>query len=364
MNVTPPSPANPHDSEPAGKPRPIISVVVLNYNGAMWLPRCFESLAAQSCFARIEIIIVDNNSPDGSGRTAAEWVRGISNGKMLQNPTNLFFCEANNKGSELATGEFLLFLNNDLWLEPDCLETLYRETKAAQADVATPLVLNYHDNSFQSLGGSGFDLFGLANSCERLETTRKIFCACGCSLLIKTDLFKKIGGFDAKLLMYADEVDLSWRAWIAGGKIVGVPAARLHHRGAAAVNPKGETQLVESRTTDTKRFLANRNNLLVLLKNSRSLLLLLVIPHLLLLLAEACVSLILVRRWSFVRKSYLGAVADTFRMMSHVRQCRRDIRGFRQRGDGWMLRFLKFKPSRWEEIQRLFSAGVPKVDAS
>lgn len=346
------------------KPPPLISVILLNYNGAQWLSRCFESLAAQTFFSRIEIIVVDNNSPDGSGRTCAEWVQGLANGRMLQNETNLYFCEANNQGAELATGEFLLFLNNDLWLEADCLEKLYQETKAAQADAATPLVLNYSDNTYQSLGGPGLDVFGLATPDGPFPNTREIFCACGCSLLIKADLFKKIGGYDSELLMYADEVDLSWRVWIAGGKIVGVPAARLHHRGAAAVNPKGETEMVEARTSETKRFLANRNNLLVILKNSGSILLLVLIPHLLLLLTEAVVSLILVRRWSFVRKSYGGAVAGAFRMSNHVRACRRQNRQFRQRSDFWMLRFLKLKPSRWEDVRRLFSGGIPKVDAS
>jgi len=346
------------------KPTPLISVIVLNYNGAQWLPRCFESLAAQTIFSQIEIIMVDNNSPDGSGQTAAQWVQNLANGRMLQNKTNLYFCEANNKGAELATGEFLLFLNNDLWLEPDCLEKLYHETKSAQADAATPLVLNYSDDSFQSLGGPGLDIFGLATPFSQFQNTREIFCACGCSLLIKTDLFKKIGGYDNALLMYADELDLSWRVWLAGGKIVAAPSARLHHRGAAAVNPKGETQMVEARTSETKRFLANRNNLLVILKNSKNIMLLLVIPHLLLLLAEACISLLLVRRWSFVRKSYIGAVAEAFQMSSHVRECWRRNQTFRQRSDFWMLRFLRLKPSRWGDVKRMFSGGIPKVDAS
>ena len=343
---------------------PLISVIVLNYNGAQWLSRCFDSLAAQTFFSRIEIIVVDNNSPDGSGRTAARWVQGIANGQMLQNQTNLYFCEANNQGASLATGEFLLFLNNDLWLEPDCLEKLYQETKAAQADAATPRVLNYNDDSFQSLGVLGMDFFGVLTPCDSFQQTREIFCACGCSMLIKSSVFHKVGGYDANLLMYSDEVDLSWRVWIAGGKIVGVPAARLHHRGAAAVNPKGETQIVESRTSETKRFLVNRNNLLIIMKNSQHILLLLLISHLLLLLAEAAVSLILVRRWSFVRKSYFGAVVEAFRMLKHVGDCRRRIRGFRQRSDFWMLRFLKLKPGRWRELVRLCTVGIPKVDAS
>ena len=116
--------------------------------------------------------MVDNNSPDGSGQMAAHWAQGLANGRMLQNETNLYFCEANNRGAELATGEFLLFLNNDLWLEADCLEKLYQETKAAQADAATPLVLNYNDDTFQGLGGPGLDVFGLATAGRFVSKTR------------------------------------------------------------------------------------------------------------------------------------------------------------------------------------------------
>jgi GT2 family glycosyltransferase len=193
--------------------------------------------------------------------------------------------------------------------------------------------------------------------------TQETFAAPGCSLLVKKELFDKIGGFPPELLIYADETDLSWRVWIAGGKVVAVPSARLHHRGAAVVNPEGKTKTVESRTTDFKRFLANRNGILFLMKNGQHVLLLLLIPHLLLLLAEAGVGLVLTRRWSYIRKSYLSAISEAFQMRDHVRQWRRRIRGFRQRGDFWMLRFLRLKPGRWAEVKRLFKYGPPKVDA-
>ena len=120
--------------------------------------------------------------------------------------------------------------------------------------------------------------------------------------------------------------------------------------------------MVESRTSETKRFLANRNGLLLLLKNAQHVLLLLVIPHLFLLGFEALVSLLLVRRWSYVRQSYVRAVPACWAMRAHVRDWRRRIRGFRQRGDFQMLRFLRFKPSRWTDFTKLLHWGVPKVD--
>ncbi len=342
---------------------PKISVVILNYNGQQWLERCFESLERQTIFPALEVIFSDNKSSDGSDQYAAAWLEKTGRGRVVQNGANLYYCGANNNGAAAATGEFLLFLNNDTWLEPDCLEKLYDETVKAGADAAAPMVLDYTSDNYQGGGESCVDWFGIPTGGPAATSVIETFASPGCSLFVRTETFRKIGGFPPELLIYADETDVSWRVWISGGKIVCVPNARVHHRGAAVVNPEGKTVAVESRTSETKRFLANRNGILLLMKNGQHLLLLLLIPHLLLLLAEALVSLILVRRWSYVRKSYLSAIAAAFGMHQHVREWRKRISGFRQRGDFWMLRFLRLKPSRWDEVMRLFKFGAPKVDA-
>jgi GT2 family glycosyltransferase len=344
--------------------QPLVSVVVLNYNGKQWLPRCFESLERQTVFDRMEVILTDNSSSDDSVAFTDAWLtRTHARGRVVQNGANLFYCGANNNGAAVATGEFLLFLNNDTWLEPDCLEKLCEQVTQAGADGGAPLVMDYDDNAYQSGGDTGIDLFGVGVGGPPFDRVMPTFASPGCSLLVRNELFRKIGGFAPELLIYCDESDLAWRVWIAGGKIVSVPTARLHHRGAAVVNPHGNTKTLESRTSETKRFLTNRNGLLFLLKNSQHILLLLVIPHLLLLLSESVVSLLLVRRWSYVRKSYLSAIADVFRMRGHILEWRRRIRGFRKRGDFYILRFLRLKPNRWWEVKRMFRFGPSKVDA-
>lgn len=343
--------------------QPKISVVILNYQGRAWLPRCFESLETQTIIRDVEVIVADNKSSDGSDQMAEEWIARVGRGRFVQNGANLYFCEGNNRGAAAATGEYLLFLNNDAWLEPDCLERLYAGVAASGAAAAAPRVMDYEDDAFQTFGGSGFDIFGIGLSQRPTPDSVEIFAAPGCSLLISAAIFRKIGGFDPTFLMYGDESDLCWRVWIAGGRIVTIPGARVHHRGAADVNPAGETKVVEYRTSETKRYLTNRNGILGILKNSQHILLLLLVPHLLLLALEACACFALVRRWSFIRKSYLGAVADAFGMWPHVRAWRRRIKAFRARGDFGMLRFLKCEFGRWSEIRRLFRAGPPKVDA-
>jgi GT2 family glycosyltransferase len=342
----------------------LVSVIVLNYNGARWLERCLNSLRGQTIAAQIEVIVADNVSTDGSERLAQQLLEGWPGARFIQHGHNLGYCEGNNRAADAATGEYLLFLNNDTWLEPNCLEVLLAEVRRARAAAAGPLILNYEDDSFQSLGAFGFDIFGLASTRAAAGQTREVLMPEGCAYLVRRDLFQQLGGFDREFFMFADEFDLSWRVWVSGQRAIAVPSARLHHRGAAQVNPAGGAAAVEFRTSDTKRFYANRNSLLALLKSARHILLLLVPMQLCLLAVEALVALVLVRRWAFVRRAYLGAVADCWRLRGHVFAERKRIRQFRRRGDLFMLRFLRLRLNRWDELQRVRRQGVPKVTPS
>ena len=341
---------------------PLLSVIILNYNGAAWLGRCLDSLRHQTLFDQLEIIVADNASPDGSEKLAAGLMDGWRNGRTLQHGSNLGYAEGNNRAALQARGHYLFFLNSDTWLEPACLERLLQETQAAAAPAAAPLVVNYVDGALQSAGSGGFDIFGLLSSASGRLERRDIFVAEGCALLIEREWFAKLGGFDPRFFMYADEYDLCWRLWAASGRVILAPSARLHHRGAAAVNPRGGQDVLEARTSDTKRYYANRNNLVVLLKNSQHLLLLLVPLQLLLLTVEALFLWVWTGRWSHVRRAYAEALADCWRLRPHILAERRRLRSLRQHGDFWMLRFLRGRLNRWRELRRFRRFGLPKVD--
>jgi len=349
-------------------PNPLVTVVISNKNGVQWLPRCLESVRRQTIAEQIEIVFVDNVSTDESVPLARKLLSGFPQASIIENKEDLGFTGGMNTGAFAAKGDSVFLLSNDTWLEDDCLEQLVRVVTEHNAAAAMPLVMDYGDDAIQTIGADGLDFFGLPSvtwpppARIRGETT-DIFLVAGCGYWARTDVFKKVGGFDEGQFMFAEEVDLSWRVWIAGGRLLRVPASRMHHRGAAGVNPAGETKMVESRTSETKRYLANRNNILVLLKNSQHILLVLLIPQLLLLLAEALVSLVLTRRWGYVRKSYFKAIGDAFRMLPHVREWRERIKAFRQRSDFAMLRYLRLRPGRWEDVKNLFKLGMPKVDA-
>src|SRR5260221_631611 len=92
---------------------PGLSVIVLNFNGARWIERCLKSIASQTIFNEIQVIVADNRSEDGSDRRAAELIARWSNGIFIQHHANLGFCEGNNSAAQNARGEYLFFLNND-----------------------------------------------------------------------------------------------------------------------------------------------------------------------------------------------------------------------------------------------------------
>ncbi len=343
---------------------PIVSVIVLNRNGAGWLPQCFKSIKDQTLGDQIQTIMVDNDSSDDSVAVARNCLEKLPSGALVRNPIGLGYCGGNNSGIMAANGKYALFINNDAWMEPNCVEKLVDLAQRTGAAAVTPWVLNYADNTHQDFGFVGFDLFGLSVSSPPPLAEQEIFIASGCCYFVELAAFRQVGMFDSEFFMYSDEVDLSWRLWIAGHKIVGGPDARVHHRGAAGVNPAGGVKAQELRTTDEKRFLNNRNCLLTILKNGKHILLLTLIPQVLLLLAETMVGCVLLRRLSFAKTTFIAALRDCWRLRHHVRNERKKIAAYRQHSDFWMLQFFKWRLNRWDEINRIRKFGLPRVDAN
>ena len=339
-----------------------MSVVILNYNGATWMARCIESLTQQTIFPHMEIVVADNTSTDGSDRLAEKLLAELPNGLFIQNGCNPGFGAGSNMAVKRTTGRYLFFLNPDVWLEPDCLDQLYRNAEEKRAAVAGLLILDYENDNFQSRGAEGFDLFGWIVAPKPGDAPATLFVAVG-FYFIRRDTFEHVGGYDGAYFLYGEELDLSWRVWAAGETIIHVPAARLHHRGAAAVNPEGGTKLIELRTNHSKRFYANRNHLMTISKDAQNILLLLLLPALALMLAEGLLGALMLRRWGFYKDTCWAAIREWWKLRGHIFAERRNIRAFRRRGDLFMLRFFRWRLNRLEEVQRVRKLGLPKVDA-
>src|ERR1017187_296517 len=108
--------------------QPLVSIVVLNCNGAGWLPKCFETIKAQTILGQIEAIMVDNNSTDDSVAVARRLLADFPCARIVRNSADLGFCEGNNSGARAANGRYLFFLNNDTWMETDCMERVIAGT--------------------------------------------------------------------------------------------------------------------------------------------------------------------------------------------------------------------------------------------
>lgn len=337
-----------------------VTVQIVCHNDGKWLPRCLESLKQQTIFDRIEIILADNASQDGTDRLAEELIQGWSNARLLRTGGDNGFCVAHNRAADLARGQYLYLFSTDTWLEPDCLEQLYMACERTCADGAGALMLEYQDNSIQAKGSHGFDIFGNPVSPARHREPQPMFCIAG-FYFIRRESYFRLGRLDERFFMYGEELDLSWRIWLSGGLLIPVMSARVHHRGAAGVNPAGDVRTLENRTSVQKRFLANRNNLLIIAKNCQHLLLLLLPLCGLLMLMEAMVTMLMTRRVAVARETCWRALTSFISMQKHVREERKRIKSYRERSDFWMLRFLKLGFGRSHELRAILRKGFPKI---
>jgi hypothetical protein len=116
---------------------------------------------------------------------------------------------------------------------------------------------------------------------------------------------------------------------------------------------------VENRTNETKRFYANRNQLLVIFKNAQFLLLVLALSQTMLIIAEAVVGTCLARRPSFFYWALLKPITGCWRLRRHIFEQRKKNNLIRQHGDWWILRrFFRLGFGRWTDVKRLFQFGV------
>lgn len=332
---------------------PLVSVIIVNYNCKKWLDRFFPSLRAQTIFDRAEFVIVDNTSTDGSAEICQKEMASWPNGVFLPTGGNYGFGGGSNRGAAIARGKYFLFLNPDVRLEPDCLEELVTKAETIPTKAASPLVLDYDSNDIQAQGAVGFDMFGCMVS-PGATVMQSLPFAGGTFPFTRRELFEQIGGFDEEFFLFNEEMDLCWRIWLSGESISQIVSAKIHHQGASS----GEGG-AKNRTSEMKRFYANRNQLLTILKDANCLLLLLAITQSTLLMFEGLAGSVLARRFSVLRWSFLKPISDCWRLRKHVAAERRRIKKFRRRGDLWIFRrFFRFTIGRWVDVKRLFKFGA------
>ncbi len=223
-----------HTIRDAGGP-PRASVVIALYNGAAYTEACLETLKVTT-EVRHELVLVDNGSTDGTGELLAGMEPEAS---VIRNGENLGFARANNLGARAAKGEFLLFLNNDTLPHSGWLEAMIDEADSdPRVGVVGAKLLYPDDQRIQHAGiemidGTPDHVFRNAGAADPgVNEARDLDMVTGACLLIRRDLFERLGGFDEGYVNGVEDVDLCLRARDLGYKVRYCPGAVLeHHEG-------------------------------------------------------------------------------------------------------------------------------------
>jgi len=237
---------------------PLISVVVPTHAGGARLLRCLERLEPNR--PGVELIIIDNASGDGSVARAAEVFPGA---RIVENRVNEGFARACNQGAAASHGEFVLFLNDDAFIDPPQLETLiHAASEDAAAAVWQPVNVKVDDGQVES-AGDAFTWWGFFARIEDRPAgaePRSVFAAKGACLLVRRELFDRLGGFQADYFAYFEESDLCWRARLAGFEVRVVPNVTIEHIGGGT-----STRVL---SPSEIRYLSFRNRVRTILANS------------------------------------------------------------------------------------------------
>lgn len=208
-----------------------LSIIILSFNTKDITDECLRRLRSS------EVIVLDNASTDGSPEMIEKkypWV------KLIKSRENTGFAKGNNIAMKHSNNPIVLFLNSDCFVEKDTLEkaSLYFKNKSCDA---LGVRLTHENGKLQPSAGDLPNplntilwIFGIANSfhpknSEFFEKEKQVGWVTGAFLMMRKKVFEKAGGFDEKIFMYMDEVDLCKRINMAGAKICFTPDIAVTH---------------------------------------------------------------------------------------------------------------------------------------
>ena len=249
-----------------------VAVIILNWNGAALLRRYLPTVLAGTDPALADVIVADNGSIDDSRQVLATEFPQV---KTLVLDRNYGFAEGYNRAIEMTQYAYTVLLNSDVrtpdgWLNP---LLSYMEAHPEVGAVQPKLLQDRDDDRqmFEYAGAAGgyIDCHGYPYCRGRLfdaieddhgqydDGPKSIFWATGACLMVRSELYRRVGGLDKDFFAHMEEIDLCWRIHLAGSKVMMVPASHVYHLGGGSL-PKNKPR---------KTNLNFRNNLLLLHKN-------------------------------------------------------------------------------------------------
>ena len=243
-----------------------VSVVIPSWNGRAHLEECLPALAAQrSPGVPWEILVLDN----GSGDDTAAWLRRHHpRVRLIESASNVGFAAGANRLAAAAAGEAIALLNNDTRPEPGWLGEMVEALGSAPDDVAavSGLILDWEGERLDfgrgvmTFDGHGFQLdFRRPLAAVRVPADREeLPFPCGGNVILRRAALREVAGFDEDYFAYLEDVDLGWRLWAAGKRVVFARRGVVHHRSAATSRLLG---------VFNRGFLFERNAFLTVFKN-------------------------------------------------------------------------------------------------
>ncbi len=251
---------------------PFVSIVVSNHNG--WrlniLEPCLESILAIN-YPQYEVIVIDNDSHDKSLDFIKKTFGENSRIKCVNNPQNNYSLGLN-IGLNSSKGKYVVFLNNDVTLHPECIKevinVLERHKEIALAQFK---LINFFRRDKIDCVGETTDIYGNAVELGHGEEDKnqygkvmEILCAAGSACILRKNITSEIGFYDPEFVIGYEDLDLALRVWLRGYKVVSIPGAIIYHRRGASYSGNS-LELKELNLTVKQHFY--KNQIATILKN-------------------------------------------------------------------------------------------------
>jgi GT2 family glycosyltransferase len=206
-----------------------VSIIIVNYDGKVYLDKCLDSIKKTTLYTNLEVLVIDNNSADGSVDLVKENYPAV---KIIELKENLGFAAANNLAAKEAKGDLYVFLNNDTIVTKTWLSELVKSVTQNDREVAIAqsLLLLGQDGQIDS-SGDFIDKFGrpYSSKLRNAPNGREILSARAASMIIRKEVFWKLGAFEEDFFASFEDVHLGWKAWIAGYKVILASNSIVYH---------------------------------------------------------------------------------------------------------------------------------------
>ncbi len=316
--------------------RPSVLAVVVAHEPGSWFDEAMASLAAQS-YDRFGVLVVIAGDESSYSAVDATVRRHVPNAKVVHAPDVRGYGDAVAVGLE-EFGEqarMLLLCQDDIALGPKVVEILVTEALQSNAGVVGPKLVDWSEPRVIQSVGFAIDKFGVPIPLaergdldqEQYDAVDDVFSVAGACLLIRTDLYELVGGYDREISFYGDDVDLCWRVQAAGARIVVAPDAVVRHRDALLSRREDS---LSSKDADRLR---SRHALRSMLSGYGGFRSARVIPQAILLTLVQVVSALLTGRVGRA-KTRLGAWLWNVRRPHQIIRRRRELAAFRELSDG------------------------------